>query len=324
LSAGCGPPQVDLLRGARAAGTLRAVYHHDWSEADAIARSVLAEHGGVAPKRAFIDGGLTKNQLAAVFRRGILNRPRKGWYSDPELPWQANRGIRVGGMVCCVTAAALAGLPVPPGSHEKLHVEVAEDATRLRHNRDKTWIVHSGDDAEVLLHRRALHDPAVWRTSLVDTLLGLAWCVPLEWFVAALDAALHRPRDGSREPLLSEAEYERFAALLPERFRPALDLIDPKAESVLETLIRLGLVRRRIGPFESQFRPTPYWWVDFLVHGRLIVEADGRAFHEPEKDSARDAELAALGYRVLRFFYEEIVFDIEGVLDRIEAALVSI
>jgi very-short-patch-repair endonuclease len=176
----------------------------------------------------------------------------------------------------------------------------------------------------VLLHRRALHDAAVWRTSLVDTLLQLAWCVPLEWFVAAMDAALHRPRDGSRDPLLSAAEFERFTSLLPARFRAALALIDPRAESVLETLLRLGLVRRGIGPFVPQFQPTPYWWTDLLVLGRLIIEADGAAFHDPEKDARRDAELLRLGYRVLRFTYEEIVFDIEGVLDRIEAALAGI
>jgi very-short-patch-repair endonuclease len=303
------------------AANLAVVFHQDWSEADAIARAVLDAHGGVAHKSAFIDAGLTKNQLAAVFRRGVLKRPRKGWYADPALPWQAIRAVRVGGAARCVTAAALWGLPVPHGAHALLHVEVEEHATRLRHSRDKTWVVHSGDDEGVLLHRRTLQDPAVWRTSLVDTLLQLAWCVPLEWFVAALDAALHRPRDGSRDPLLSPEEYARFVRLLPQRFHAALELVDPSAESPLETLVRLGLVRRRIGPFVPQFQPVPFWWTDFLVLGRLIVEADGEEFHDPEKDAERDAALRAMGYRVLRFTYEEIVFDIEGVLDRIEAEL---
>lgn len=310
--------------GAYEADTILAMYHHDWSGIEAVARMVLVAHGGVAPKRAFIAATMTPNQLAGVFRRGVLARPRKGWYCDPELPWQAKRGIRVGGVVCCVTAAALRGLPVPPGSHTPLHVEVAEDATRLRHNRDKSRIVHSGDDSEVLLHRRVLHDPAVWTTSLVDTLLQLAWCVSDVWFVAALDAALHRPRDGSRDPYLSEGEYARFRTLLPKRFLPLLDLVDPRAESPLETLLRIALIRRGIGPIVPQFRPNGYWWVDFLILGRLIVEADGAAFHDPEQDALRDAELRRLGYRVLRFTYDEIVFDIEGVLDRIVAALAAL
>lgn len=309
------------MRHRRRSATLPVVYHHDWSEADAIAARVLAEHGGVAHISAFRTAGLSKTQIAAIFRRGVVERPRKGWYVDPTLPWQAKRAVRVGGAAACVTAAALWGLPVPHGAHALLHVEVAEDATRLRHNRDKRQVVHSGDDPEVLLHRRALHDEANWRTSLVDTLLQLAWCVPLEWFVAALDAALHRPRDGSREPMLSPGEFARFVGLLPARFRAALDLIDPSAESPLETLIRLGLVRRGIGPFVTQFEPTPFWRVDLLVHGRLIIEADGAAYHDAEKDARRDAELRALGYTVLRFTYDEIVFDLESVLDRVESAL---
>jgi very-short-patch-repair endonuclease len=61
--------------------------------------------------------------------------------------------------------------------------------------------------------------------------------------------------------------------------------------------------------------------VDFLVGSRLIVEADGEAFHDPIKDAVRDRVLTALGYRVLRFSYDRIVHDLDAVLDEIEAAL---
>ena len=298
--------------------------HTDWSAADAVARAVLAEHGGVARIDAFTAAGLTPYQVAAQFRRSVMNRPRKGWYSAPELPWQANRAVRVGGAAACVTAAALWGLPVPPDAHRLLHVHVDKHDTRLRHNRDRTWVVHAGDDPEVLLHRRALADAAVWRTSLVDTLLQLAWCVPVEWFVAAIDAALHRPLDGSREPLLSRSEYERFAGLLPQRFQHALGLVDPSAESPLETLIRVAMVRGHIGPIAPQFWPAPGRRVDFLVLGRLVVEADGEQFHDPEEDAIRDALLARLGYRVIRFSYAEIVFHIDDVLARIRAELADL
>lgn len=293
----------------------------DWSAADAVAHAVLAEHGGVARIDAFIAAGLTPYQVAAQFRRSVLNRPRKGWYSSPELPWQANRAVRVGGAAACVTAAALWGLPVPPEAHRLLHVHVDEHDTRLRHNRDRTWIVHAGDDPEVLLHRRALVDAAPWRTSLVDTLLQLAWCVPLEWFVAAIDAALHRPLDGTREPLLSRSEHRRFAELLPRRFQRALELVDPSAESPLESLIRVAMVRGGIGPVVPQFWATPRHRVDLLVLGRLVVEADGAQFHDPEEDALRDALLARLGYRVIRFTYDEIVFHIDDVLARVRAEL---
>lgn len=312
------------MRRRRRRATLPVVYHHDWSEADGIAHQVLAEHGGVAHISAFKSAGLTKNQVAAIFRRGVLERPRNGWYVDPALPWQVKRAVRVGGVAACITAAALWALPVPHDAHKLLHVHVEEHGTRLRHNRDKTWIVHSGDDPEVLLHRRVLTEAASGKVGVVDALLQLAWCAPIEWLVVAIDAALHRPLDGSREPIMSDDEYERFVALLPKRFHEALDLVDPSAESPLETLVRIGMVRRRIGPFVPQFRPSSSSRVDFLVLGRLIVEADGRATHDAGRDAIRDAEHLRLGYRTLRFGYDEIVFDIEGVLDRIEGALRSL
>ena len=293
----------------------------DWSEADAIARRVLAEHDGVARIDEFLAAGLTRHQIAAIFRRGVVNRPRNAWFVDPELPIPAKRAVRVGGVADCVTAAALWGLPVPHGAHLHLHVHVDEHDTRLRHNRDRRHIVHDGDDPEVVLHRRRLRDPATWRTSLVDTLLQLAWCVPTEWFVAALDAALHRPLDGSREPLLSEEDYRRLADLLPHRFRAALDLLDPAAESPIESVLRVRLALRGIRPMVSQYWPTPRYRVDLLVLGALIIEADGEAWHDPEQDAIRDAFLRSLGYRVLRFSYDEIVFHMDEVLRLVEAEL---
>lgn len=294
----------------------------DWSGADAIALGVLAQRGGLARIDAFLEAGLTRHQIAAIFRRRILERPRRAWYADPELPWQAKRAIRVGGVACCVTAAALWGLPVPPGAHTVLHVHVANDATRLRHNRDKNRIVHAEDDPEVLLHRSTLADDAVWRTSLVDTLLQLARCVPMPWFVAALDAALHRPRDGG-DPLLSDAEFARLAHALPRRRQAWLAFVDPSAESPIESLLRVGLLLRGIGPVMPQFQAHRLHRVDFLVGRWLIVEADGAQYHDPEADAVRDALLATLGYLVLRFGYDEIVFGIDAVLDMVELTLVG-
>lgn len=85
--------------------------------------------------------------------------------------------------------------------------------------------------------------------------------------------------------------------------------------------MRLGLVRRGIRDFTPQFSPNGWQAVDLLVGKRLIVEADGAAFHDPEKDAIRDAAFRSLGYVVLRFGYDRIVNDIEGVIDEIEAAL---
>jgi very-short-patch-repair endonuclease len=108
---------------------------------------------------------------------------------------------------------------------------------------------------------------------------------------------------------------------VPARLRPALALVDPRAESVLETLLRLAMRRRGIDPVIPQFRPHPAHRVDFLVGSDLLVEADGEGYHDEEKDRIRDAFLRGLGYRVLRFSYARIMHEMDAVLDEIEAAL---
>jgi very-short-patch-repair endonuclease len=65
--------------------------------------------------------------------------------------------------------------------------------------------------------------------------------------------------------------------------------------------------------------------VDFVIGGRLILEADGRENHDGtdkrHKDLVRDAKAAALGYRTLRFDYDLIVHDWPVVEAAILAAL---
>ena len=291
-----------------------------WERADSIALGVLAANDGVAKLSTFVAAGLTPHQVAAILRRGVMHRPRNGWFTDVTVPWQGTHAIRVGGFLACTSAADSWGLPVPPESWRRLHVAVAPNASRLRHNRDRFRQVKVGDDTEVELHWVDLVDPPVgWRTSLVDTLLQLVDCVPEDWSVAALDAALHRPWKG--EPILSEEEYARFALLLPRRKRKLLRQVNALAGSCLESLLRLGLDRRGIGPQTLQFSPDGRRFVDILVGSRLLLEADGAEFHDPEKDAIRDADFRSLGYVVLRFTYEQIVFDLEAVLDQIEAAL---
>lgn len=295
----------------------------DWHVAEGIALEVLRAHDGVAKLAMFLAAGLTESQVAALFRRRFLHRPRSGWYVDPALPWQGKRAVRVGGVLSCVSAGDSFGLPVPVEARRHLHVLMPRNAPRVRHNRNRRHYVVPGEDREVLRHWSVERGTRKgWRTGVVETLVGLADCVPLDWWIAAVDAALHKPRDG--EPLMNEADLQRLRELVPPAMRAALDLVDPAAESCIESLLRLGMVRRGIDPVLAQFIPHPAYRADFLVGSRLLVEADGAAFHDPEADRIRDAILSDLGWIVLRFSYVEIVFFLESVLDRIEAAVAAL
>ena len=64
---------------------------------------------------------------------------------------------------------------------------------------------------------------------------------------------------------------------------------------------------------------------DFLcLEPKLIVELDGgQHMEQQDSDAARTAYLSAMGYRVLRFWNNEAISDIEAVLERIRQAIIS-
>src|SRR4029078_11951799 len=64
--------------------------------------------------------------------------------------------------------------------------------------------------------------------------------------------------------------------------------------------------------------PIGPWVVDFVAfEKRLIIEADGGQHCESKSDGERDADLNARGFRVLRFWNNEILENEEGVLQHI-------
>jgi len=95
-----------------------------------------------------------------------------------------------------------------------------------------------------------------------------------------------------------------------------------KAEDALWAALRGEQIRR------FQFRrqhPVGRFIFDFCcTKAKLIVEVDGE-YHDggdqQERDVARDAYLAAGGYRTLRFKNAEVLTDLAGVVARIDAAL---
>jgi BirA family transcriptional regulator, biotin operon repressor / biotin---[acetyl-CoA-carboxylase] ligase len=91
------------------------------------------------------------------------------------------------------------------------------------------------------------------------------------------------------------------------------------AERALWSKLRAG----RTGAKWRRQQPIGPYIADFVCHQvRLIVEADGGQ-HSPEGDQARTALLERAGYRVLRFWNNEILSNLEGVLIRIEEAIAA-
>jgi len=70
--------------------------------------------------------------------------------------------------------------------------------------------------------------------------------------------------------------------------------------------------------------PIPPYTVDFFCEDKmLVIEIDGGQ-HTPEKDAARTRFLETQGYKVIRFWNNDVLTNIEGVLQTIVSELTSI
>ncbi|HEX3953741.1 MAG TPA: endonuclease domain-containing protein [Stellaceae bacterium] len=81
---------------------------------------------------------------------------------------------------------------------------------------------------------------------------------------------------------------------------------------------------RQLGArFRRQY-PIPPYIVDFAcVEARLVIEADGGQHNSQSGNEERDAFLRRAGWRVLRFWNNDILQNREGVLQIIAAALID-
>jgi hypothetical protein len=155
----------------------------------------------------------------------------------------------------------------------------------------------------------AMGDPLV-RASLREELQAVAQCADLR----------DRGSRGSTHPEARRA-WRRLAH--------ALDIVDPRVETALESL---SWARFHEGDFVI---PVPQvlvrgasgmlWRVDFLFQGRVIGECDGavkyNSGHTPWKEKQRQSDLEAEGYPVVRWTWDEIHRRPQRVLDRISLAI---
>jgi len=76
--------------------------------------------------------------------------------------------------------------------------------------------------------------------------------------------------------------------------------------------------------FRRQATIGPYF-ADFACHApRMVIELDGGQHNEASgltRDAKRTADLQARGYRVLRFWNNDVLGNVEGVMETIAAAV---
>lgn len=163
-------------------------------------------------------------------------------------------------------------------------------------------------------------------TTAARTVIDCALELPLLQAVVLTDSAL-------RSGQVSLADLQVLARALPgrrgaERVRRVLSMSDPCAGSVLESVLRVRLHLAGITGYTTQrvVRDALDGYlrrVDFCFDAaRLVIEVDGQRWHpDPVLDRQVDNQLAAAGWRVLRFTWAEVVHDPDMVLAQIRHAL---
>lgn len=211
-------------------------------------------------------------------------------------------------------AAAVWGLqPLPTGA-----IDVSLAGRDVRHRGGiRVHRVTSLHEQERARHRNLL------LTSPARTLLDLATSLPQRDLARTVEQAELR-RLTTHDDLidfLTSRRMHRGAAALRAATSPSTQLTRSEAE------------RRFLDLIEEARLPTPAanthvagHEVDFLWPAeRLIVEIDGYAFHSSraafERDRLRDADLQALGYRVIRVTWRRLTEEPSAVVAAIAVAL---
>lgn len=253
----------------------------------------LTARSGLAHRSQALDAGYTEYAIRQEVAGGHVVRLSRGWLSarrsDPLLRLAAGAG----GRLTCVSAARTLGLWVP--DHEtgsRAHVRVPSSSAR-----HGTGLVLHWSTPPAPAARYALIDP------MIDVLEAVDRCLPFESALAVWESAV---RSGAtsvaalRRVMWRSRSAQRLAARVGALSDSGLETI------FIDRLRPYGLVVRQQVWIDD--RP-----VDALIGERLIVQIDGFTHHadaaQRRADIRADARLVLLGYTVLRFDYQQVLFD---------------
>lgn len=253
----------------------------------------VRRRGGVARVTVLLRMGYTAAQIRSAVARGDVRRLRKGWVTVTDAPTDVVRAVRLGGRLACLSAARHHGLWVPETT-EELHIALPRHAGR-----------RFSDSAACTVHWVSANwrDEPATVESVKVLVRQVLLCCDRETAIVIIDSALNQRK-------LSLSALREIVATVPSRFSSLLDEVDAGSESGLETLCRLRL--RGLGArIRSQVSIPGVGRVDLIIGERLVIEADGREWHEGRSafhaDRIRDLALLRLGYVVIRVSYPLIM-----------------
>jgi very-short-patch-repair endonuclease len=283
-----------------------------------LAERAAGQHG-IVSRAQLLGDGYTRHAIETRLRTGRLHRIYRGVYAVGHTKLTA-RGQWMAAVLACgkdavlshTDAAALHGLLRPPSGAIHLTAPTRHHIDGIRCHR-----------AEDLDPRDVTEIDGIALTSLERTLLDIAGEPECD---AAFKQAQHQDRLNLRRLHALVARHPGHRGVVALRGALA-DLTDEPGwtQSELERrFIRLTRAHHLPLPLTNQYVEGELVDAHWPDH-RLIVEVDGWRTHKTrqafEADRARDAKLAAAGYRVMRFTSRRLRDAPEGVADEIRRSL---
>ncbi|MFL6238301.1 MAG: type IV toxin-antitoxin system AbiEi family antitoxin domain-containing protein [Actinomycetes bacterium] len=292
----------------------------------AVVEAIAKEQAGLINSQDLQRLGLSRTRVRTAVRRGMLVRRGRGVYALPEAPLDPDlhaKAMTIGGVISHDSAAAWWGMELSH-SPERQHMTLPRHRGRKRDS-VPGWRLHRA----VLPAGDVACKDGLPVTTPLRTILDCARTLPLAAAVALADSAL-------RKNLVRLGELEAAVASLPRgpgrrRVQHVVDLLDPKAGSVLESLLRILLWENGLLPAQTQFElcDAAGRWVGYFDFAwpelRLVIEADGFEFHSQREHLRRDCRrhnaLTKRGWWLLRFTWEDVVLFPDDVIATVRETL---
>lgn len=265
--------------------------------------SVLRTFGGAAPRHTLYAHGFTQRQLQQQVMHGSLLRIGRQWLALPTVDPSVVTALRAGGILGGGSALRSYGIWVTEQTRIVDVATVPHSSKKQFNGIRRVWHEHAADA-----------DP--WRVTVADALWQYLQRAGRLDAIATLDSALYR----------GQLDLDGLAALrdrAPERCRPWFDLVDPRAESGTESIVRVsgldhGWTVEPQVPFEGGR-------LDTVFEGWLCVECDSREHHsgleQYDRDHRRNQNVLRAGGRWHRVTHFDVIHDLERTMQLISQIL---
>jgi very-short-patch-repair endonuclease len=271
--------------------------------------------GGTATRQQLRLAGVHWRFVDEAVESGALIRSARGHYVLPTVEEGRSAAHRLAGAASHTTAAL----------HWGWKVKLAPAQPHVTVRRKRSLPAGLGDG--VTIHWRDLDadDVLGWVTSPVRTVIDCCLDLPLDEALSVFDSA--------RRAGVSAHEVSARAAWLPKRQRDRVSrvagLSDPRAANPFESVLRAIALQVKGLMLVPQVRigHDRFWArVDLAdEHVRIVLEADSHEFHTKRQHFDRDCRryngLTVGGWLVLRFSWEQVMFEPDLVREVIERAV---